>query len=235
MLLNVENLAARYGQAIALQGISMRVGQGQVVVIIGSNGSGKSTLLKSIMSLVKPYEGAITYNGEEITGIGAHNVVRKGVTLVPEGKHIFAKMTVRENLLLGALIKKDPAYRAERMDKIFGLFPRLREREKQLAGTLSGGEQQMLAIGRALMSEPRLLMLDEPSLGIAPMLVEKIFEAIQIIRDTGVTIVLVEQHVQESLEIADYAYVLQTGRIFLQGPGPEMLRDETICQAYLGM
>jgi branched-chain amino acid transport system ATP-binding protein len=235
MLLTVENLVAKYGQAVALQGVSLEIDEGRIVVVIGANGSGKSTLLKNIISLITPAEGKITFDGRDITGIGTHNVVRTGIALVPEGKRIFAKMTVRENLLLGALIKKDPVYRVERMETIYELFPRLKERENQMAGTLSGGEQQMLAIGRALMPDPRLLMLDEPSLGIAPKLVEKIFEAIQVIRDAGVTIVLVEQHVQESLEIADYSYVLQTGKIFMQGTGPELLKDQTICRAYLGM
>ena len=235
MLLKVENLVAKYGDATALHNVSMQVASGQAVIVIGANGSGKSTLLNSIMSLLKPAGGKVTYNGRDITGIGAHNTVRAGVALVPEGKQIFAKMTVLENLLLGALIKKDPIYRAERLERIFELFPRLKEREKQTAGTLSGGEQQMLAIGRALMSDPKLLMLDEPSLGIAPNLVEKIFEAVHSIRETGVTIVLVEQHVQEALEFADYAYVLQTGNVLMQGTGSDLLRDPAICKAYLGM
>jgi branched-chain amino acid transport system ATP-binding protein len=235
MLLKVENLVAKYGDAIALKDISIKVFEGQIVVIIGANGSGKSTLLKSIMSLVKPTAGKIEFNGQDITGIGTHHVVHTGVTLVPEGKQIFTKMTVKENLLLGALIKKDPVYRAQRLEKIYALFPRLQERKAQHAGTLSGGEQQMLAIGRALMSEPKFLMLDEPSLGIAPKLVEKIFESIKIIKENNVTILLVEQHVRESLEIADYGYVLRTGAILLQGTGKYILSEKSICQAYLGM
>ena len=234
-MLNVNNLVVHYGDSLALSGVSFSVEKGRIVAMLGSNGSGKTTLLKSVASLLKPSSGSVVFMDKDITAIGAHYVVRHGIALVPEGKHIFGRMSVAENLLLGAITKKDAAYREERLESIYGLFPRLRERLGQLAGTLSGGEQQMLAIGRALMSDPQLLMLDEPSLGIAPKLVEKIFEAILTIRDRGMTILLVEQHVQESLECADYAYILQTGRLILQGPTTELMENDDVKRAYLGM
>lgn len=234
-MLHVNNLVVRYGDSLALQDVSLTVDEGRIVAVLGSNGAGKTTLLKTVASLLKPVRGTVTFMNKDITGIGAHNVVRHGVALVPEGKHIFGKMSVEENLLLGAIIHKDPVYRQEKLESIFGLFPRLKERLPQLAGTLSGGEQQMLAIGRALMSNPKMLMLDEPSLGIAPLLVEKIFEAILAIRDSGMTILLVEQHVQESLECADYAYILQTGHLILQGAADELQKNEEVKKAYLGM
>ncbi len=235
MLLNVEEIKVQYKDIVALHDVSLSIEMGQIVAVLGANGSGKSTLLKSIASLLKLSQGRILFNNESISNIGAHNVVRRGISLVPEGRHIFAKMSVKENLLLGAFTQKDQAVREETLGEIYDLFPRLKERLDQKAGTLSGGEQQMLAIGRALMSHPKLLMLDEPSLGIAPNLVSRIFEVIDEIRQRGVTVLLVEQHVQDSLELADYAYILQTGRITLSGKCQMLLDDDMVKAAYLGM
>jgi branched-chain amino acid transport system ATP-binding protein len=234
-LLSVERIKVKYKQITALHEVSLQVKEGEIVVALGSNGAGKSTLLKSIASQLNPEEGAVVFQGERINGIGPHEVVRRGLSLVPEGKRIFAKMSVNENLLAGAYIQKDEKIRVETLDKIFLLFPRLRERMKQKAGTLSGGEQQMLAIARGLMSNPKLLMLDEPSLGIAPNLVDRIFETIETIRKSGLTILIVEQHVQEALEIADRGYILQTGKIVLEGESKELLESEVVKKAYLGI
>ncbi len=235
MLLNVERIKVQYKDIVALHDVSLSIEVGQIVAVLGANGSGKTTLLRSIASLLKLSQGRILFNNESIGNIGAHNVVRRGISLVPEGRHIFAKMSVKENLLLGAFTQKDQAVREEALGEIYDLFPRLQERLDQKAGTLSGGEQQMLAIGRALMSHPKLLMLDEPSLGIAPNLVARIFEVIDEIRQRGVTVLLVEQHVQDSLELADYAYILQTGRITLNGKCQMLLNDDMVKTAYLGM
>jgi branched-chain amino acid transport system ATP-binding protein len=234
-LLSVERIKVKYKQITALHEVSLQVKEGEIVVALGSNGAGKSTLLKSIASQLNPEEGAVVFQGERINGIGPHEVVRRGLSLVPEGKRIFAKMSVNENLLAGAYIQKDEKIRVETLDKIFLLFPRLRERMKQKAGTLSGGEQQMLAIARGLMSNPKLLMLEEPSLGIAPNLVDRIFETIETIRKSGLTILIVEQHVQEALEIADRGYILQTGKIVLEGESKELLESEVVKKAYLGI
>jgi branched-chain amino acid transport system ATP-binding protein len=235
MLLNVDKIKVTYKEFIALRNISLRVDQGQIAVVLGSNGAGKSTLLKSIASLLAPVEGSISFQAERIDGIGSHEVVRRGISLVPEGKQIFAKMSVFENLLLGCYTQKDPKIRHQTMDGVFELFPRLQERRTQRAGTLSGGEQQMLAIARGLMSRPKLLMLDEPSLGIAPKLVTRIFETIQTIRSSGLTILLVEQHVQEAMEISDQAYILQTGNVALEGQPQELLNSDLVRKTYLGM
>jgi branched-chain amino acid transport system ATP-binding protein len=234
-LLSVEKIKVKYKQITALHEISLQVKEGEIVAALGSNGAGKSTLLKSIASQLNPEEGAVLFQGERINGIGPHEVVRRGISLVPEGKRIFAKMSVNENLLVGAYIQKDEKIRVETLNRIFELFPRLRERMKQKAGTLSGGEQQMLAIARGLMSKPKLLMLDEPSLGIAPNLVDRIFETIEIIRKSGLTILIVEQHVQEALEMADRGYILQTGKIILEGKSKELLDSELVQKAYLGI
>jgi branched-chain amino acid transport system ATP-binding protein len=213
----------------------LSIEEGQIVAVLGANGSGKSTLLKSIASLLKLSQGRILFNNESIGNIGAHNVVHRGISLVPEGKHIFAKMSVKENLLLGAFTQKDQTVREEALGEIYDLFPRLKERLDQKAGTLSGGEQQMLAIGRGLMSRPKLLMFDEPSLGIAPNLVPRIFEVIDEIRQRGVTVLLVEQHVQEAMEIADRAYILQTGNVALEGKAKDLLNSDLVKKTYLGM
>jgi len=234
-LLNIEKIKVKYNQITALHEVSLQVKEGEIVAALGSNGAGKSTLLKSIASQLNPVEGSVLFQGERINGIGPHEVVRRGVSLVPEGKRIFAKMSVNENLLVGAYIQKDEKIRVETLDRIFELFPRLRERMKQKAGTLSGGEQQMLAIARGLMSKPKLLMLDEPSLGIAPNLVDRIFATIETIRKSGLTILIVEQHVQEALEMADRGYLLQTGKIVLDGKANDLLESEVVKKAYLGI
>jgi branched-chain amino acid transport system ATP-binding protein len=234
-LLSVEKIKVNYKQIAALHEVSLHVREGEIVVALGSNGAGKSTLLKSIASQLNPAEGSVLFQGERINGIGPHEVVKRGISLVPEGKRIFAKMSVNENLLVGAYLQKDEKIRTATLDRIFELFPRLRERMKQKAGTLSGGEQQMLAIARGLMSKPKLLMLDEPSLGIAPNLVDRIFETIEIIRKSGLTILIVEQHVQEALEMADRGYILQTGRIVLEGNSEILLESELVKKAYLGI
>ncbi len=234
-MLSVEKIKVKYKQITALHEVSLQVKEGEIVAALGSNGAGKSTLLKSIASQLNPAEGSILFQGEKINTIGPHEVVRRGISLVPEGKRIFAKMSVNENLLVGAFIQKDEKIREETLDRIFELFPRLRERMKQKAGTLSGGEQQMLAIARGLMSKPKLLMLDEPSLGIAPNLVDRIFATIETIRKSGLTILIVEQHVQEALEMADRGYILQTGKIVLEGKSEELLESEMVKKAYLGI
>lgn len=234
-MLSVEKIRVKYKQITALHEVSLQVKEGEIVAALGSNGAGKSTLLKSIASQLNPEEGAILFQGERINGVGPHEVVRRGISLVPEGKRIFAKMSVNENLLVGAYIQKDEKIRVETLNRIFELFPRLRERMKQKAGTLSGGEQQMLAIARGLMSKPRLLMLDEPSLGIAPNLVDRIFETIETIRKSGLTILIVEQHVQEALDMADRGYIFQTGKIVLEGRSKDLLDSEVVKKAYLGI
>jgi branched-chain amino acid transport system ATP-binding protein len=235
MLLSVENISVKYKQITALHEVSLQVKEGEIVAVLGSNGAGKSTLLKSIASQLNPAEGSVLFQGERINGIGPHEVVRRGISLVPEGKRIFAKMSVNENLLVGAYIQKNEKMRIETLDRIFELFPRLRERMKQKAGNLSGGEQQMLAIARGLMSNPKLLMLDEPSLGIAPNLVDRIFETIETIRKSGLTILIVEQHVQDALEMADRGYILQTGKIVFDGKSNDLLESEIVKKAYLGI
>jgi len=234
-LLSVDKIKVKYKEITALHDISLTVNEGEIVTVLGSNGAGKSTLLKSIASLLEPVEGSITFQRKQITGIGPHQVVRNGISLVPEGKRIFAKMSIEENLLLGAYIMKEEKVREETKKKLFQLFPRLHERIHQKAGTLSGGEQQMLAIARGLMSRPKLLMLDEPSMGIAPNLVSRIFEAIETIRSSGLTILIVEQHVQEALDIADRGYILQTGKIALEGSAEELMESDLVQKAYLGI
>jgi branched-chain amino acid transport system ATP-binding protein len=234
-LLSVEKIKVKYKQITALHEVSLQVKEGEIVAALGSNGAGKSTLLKSIASQLNPEEGTVLFQGERINGIGPHEVVRRGISLVPEGKRIFAKMSVNENLLVGAYIQKNEKLRIETLDRIFELFPRLRERMKQKAGNLSGGEQQMLAIARGLMSNPKLLMLDEPSLGIAPNLVDRIFETIETIRKSGLTILIVEQHVQDALEMADRGYILQTGKIVFDGKSKDLLESEIVKKAYLGI
>jgi len=234
-LLNVEKIKVKYGEIIALYDLSILVKEGEIVSIVGSNGAGKSTLLKTIASSIHPAGGTVTFQGTRIDGMGPHEVVRQGISLVPEGKRIFAKMSVEENLLIGAFIRKDEKFRTEVLEEVFQLFPRLRERIHQKGGTLSGGEQQMLAIARGLMSRPKLLMLDEPSLGIAPNLVTRIFATIEKIRKRGLTVLMVEQHVQEALENADRGYILQTGRIALQGVAKELLSSDLVQKAYLGI
>jgi branched-chain amino acid transport system ATP-binding protein len=232
-LLEVEDIHARYGSVEALKGISLKVEEGEVVTLIGSNGAGKSTTLRSISGLTPASSGKITFEGRDITRVPAHEIVGHGIALAPEGRHCFPRMTVRENLDLGAHRRRGPEV-AEDMQRVYELFPRLQEREKQKAGTMSGGEQQMLAIGRALMARPKLLMLDEPSMGIAPILVQRIYETINEINRSGVTILLVEQNANYALEIARRGYVLETGRVALANTSAELRNDPEVQRAYLG-
>lgn len=233
-MLNVENLHVHYGAIHALKGVSIQVPQGKIVTLIGANGAGKSTTLKALSGLLKPSQGKIILEGKEIQKMEAQDIVRLGMSQVPEGRRVFAHMSVRENLDLGAYVRNDKSEIQEDMEKIFVRFPRLKEREKQLAGTLSGGEQQMLAMGRALMSRPRLLLLDEPSMGLAPLLVKEIFHIVEDINQTGTTVLLVEQNAHMALSIADYAYVLETGVVSLEGPAEELAQSEKVKAAYLG-
>lgn len=234
VVLKIENLHVHYGSIHAVKGISIEVKKGQIITLIGANGAGKSTTLKAIMNLVKKSSGKVHFNGVNITDKPTHSIVQLGIAMVPEGRRIFPNLTVYENLMMGAYNRKDPDGIEKDLEWIFSLFPRLKERLKQPGGTLSGGEQQMLAVARGLMTRPKLLMLDEPSLGLAPLLVKEVFEVIQKIRDEAVTILLVEQNAYGALKIADYVYVLETGRIVLQGPGNELLANDDVRKAYLG-
>ena len=233
-LLEVSAVRARYGAIEALKGVSLTVGEGEVVTLIGSNGAGKSTTLRSIAGLTPAFAGQITYDGEDITGLPADEIVTRGIALSPEGRRCFARMSVRENLDLGAYRRRDASSVASDMERVFSLFPRLKERVGQKAGTMSGGEQQMLAIGRALMANPRLLLLDEPSLGIAPVLVDRIYETIGEIHRSGVAILLVEQNASRALDAAGRGYVLETGRVVLAGDTPSLRSDPRVREAYLG-
>jgi len=233
-MLKVEGLSVHYGGIHALQGIDLEVRHGSVVSLIGANGAGKSTTLRSIVGLVKPSGGRVTWNGEALTGLATKDIVSRGVCLVPEGRHVFPNLTVDENLTLGAYSRSDKAGIAADRKKVFGFFPRLEQRATQKAGTLSGGEQQMLAVGRALMTRPKILMMDEPSLGLAPLIVKMIFDIVREINKEGVTVLLIEQNAKAALEIADDAYVLETGRITLHGPGKELLEHDGVRKAYLG-
>jgi branched-chain amino acid transport system ATP-binding protein len=233
-LLSVTDLNVFYGGIHALKSVSLQVREGEICTIIGANGAGKSTLLKTISGLLSPASGSITFMCQEITRIEPHVIASMGVGHVLEGRRVFANLTVWESLQVGGFLNRDPNTFARNVDRVFALFPRLKERTKQLAGTLSGGEQQMLAIGRALMMGPRLLLMDEPSLGLAPVLVDSIFEAIQEIQHEGTTILLVEQNAAMALEIADVAYVLETGRVVKKGPAKDLLQDSSLQAAYLG-
>lgn len=232
-MLTIDNINVYYGAIHALKGISVEVKEGEIVTLIGANGAGKSTTLRTVSGLLKPKSGQILFEGKNIAGMAAQNIVKLGLSQVPEGRRVFANMTVLENLELGAYIRSDKDVAAD-LNKVFERFPRLAERRTQLAGTLSGGEQQMLAMGRALMSRPRLLLLDEPSMGLAPLLVKEIFSIIKEINNTGTTILLVEQNAHMALSIAHKAYVLETGRITLSGPASELAASEEIRKAYLG-
>jgi branched-chain amino acid transport system ATP-binding protein len=234
-MLTVRDLDAGYGSLQALWGISLDVKAGEIVAVIGANGAGKSTLLRSITGLLSPARGEVLFEDEVISRLPPNRIVGRGIALVPEGRKIFPFMTVRENLEMGAYLPQARVNFAAHIDEVTGLFPRLRERASQLAGTLSGGEQQMLAIGRALMSRPRVLLLDEPSLGLAPLLVREIFRIVQAINRQGATILLVEQNVRHALEIAQRAYVLETGRLVLSGGGRELLGNPHVRKAYLGL
>lgn len=231
-ILSVKDLQVNYGGIEAVKNISFSVEEGKIVTLIGANGAGKSTTLKAIAGLVKPASGSIAFNGEELGGLDTTRIVSKGVTLVPEGRRVFADLTVLENIKIGAYLRNDDL--SADIDWVFDLFPRLKERSWQLAGTLSGGEQQMLAVGRALMSRPKLMMMDEPSLGLAPLVVRDIFSIIKEINKRGVTILLIEQNANMALKTADYGYVMETGRITLTGSGMELLQNEAVKKAYLG-
>jgi branched-chain amino acid transport system ATP-binding protein len=233
-VLEVQDLAVNYGAIRALQGISFHVEEGEIVTLIGANGAGKSTTLKTISGLLRPAAGSLTYRGEPIAGIPADRIVKLGIIQVPEGRQIFAPLTVRENLEMGAYTRKDKSEIERSMKRVFASFPRLEERLTQRGGTLSGGEQQMLAMGRALMAEPKLLLMDEPSMGLAPILVEEIFSIIQEINKQGVSILLVEQNAAMALSVASRAYVLETGRIVLEGPAQAVRENPEVKKAYLG-
>ncbi len=233
-MLTLENVSVNYGAIEALTDINLQVNQGEVVTLIGANGAGKTTTLRTITSLLEPRIGRVMFEGKEISGVASHKLVTMGIAMSPEGRGVFANLSVRENLEMGAYIRNDKKGIADDMEKGFVLFPRLKEREKQKAGTLSGGEQQMLAMARALMSRPRLLLLDEPSLGLAPLLVHTIFEAIDNIRAEGTTILLVEQNANAALHHSDRAYVLETGRIVMEGDSKELAADPRVKEAYLG-
>ncbi len=233
-MLEIRGLNAGYGEVQVLWDVSLRVEKGEIVSLIGANGAGKTTTLKSVMGIVKPFKGEIVFNGREITGLPTHQIVRMGLSLVPEGRHLFPKMTVMENLRMGAYAVDGSKYR-DLLERVFQIFPVLKERKDQLASTLSGGEQQMLAIARGLMSDPQILMLDEPSLGLAPKIVKRVMKVVSEIREEGVTILLVEQNAKISLEISDRGYVLETGRVVLEGDSEELLRNEHVRRAYLGL
>ena len=232
-LLEVKNIKVYYGNINAIKDISFEVNEGEIVTLIGANGAGKSSILNTVAGLIKPKSGEIIFDGQGIIGIPAHKIVSKGMALCPEGRRIFQQLSVKENLEMGSYTR--PANEvSESIEKVYELFPRLKERYKQIAGTLSGGEQQMLAMGRALMSKPRLMMLDEPSMGLAPILVEQIFDIIKNLHKSGTTILLVEQNAQMALSIADRGYVMETGRIVTGGTGKGLLQDDAVKKAYLG-
>ncbi|MEA4892125.1 MAG: ABC transporter ATP-binding protein [Peptococcaceae bacterium] len=233
-MLEVKDIHVYYGAIHAIKGISLKVPEGAIVTLIGANGAGKSTILKTISGLLRSKEGDILYRGESITHKSARQIVEGGLVHVPEGRRIFADMSVQENLEMGAFLQKDKEWIAGTQNIVFEKFPRLKERIGQLAGTLSGGEQQMLAIGRGMMSNPRMLLLDEPSMGLAPLLVKEIFSIIRELNKAGITILLVEQNANMALSIADYAYVLETGKIALEGPAKELAASEEVRKAYLG-
>ncbi|HHU69729.1 MAG TPA: ABC transporter ATP-binding protein [Thermoanaerobacterales bacterium] len=234
-MLKVKDLNIRYGGIHAVRGISFEVSEGEIVAMIGANGAGKSSTLRAICGLVKPEKGSsINFLGKDLTSAETNQIVRQGITMVPEGRRVFPDLTVRENLILGSYFRKDPQGIKEDMDWVYEIFPRLKERREQLAGTLSGGEQQMLALGRALMSRPKLLMMDEPSLGLAPILVKEIFEILKDIHKQGVTMLLIEQNARMALQLAHYGYVLETGSIILEGTGEELAISEMVKKAYLG-
>ena len=231
-MLKITDLKVSYGGINAVKGVSFEVPKGSVVSLIGANGAGKSTILRTIAGLVKPVEGTVSFNDENITGTDTSDIIAKGITLVPEGRRVFPDMTVLDNIKIGAFLRHDSLDKD--IEHMYSLFPRLKERKWQLAGTLSGGEQQMLALARALMSKPKLLMMDEPSLGLAPLIVKGIFEIIKEINKSGVTVLLIEQNANMALKASDYAYVLETGRLSMEGSGEELLSNEAIREAYLG-
>ena len=233
-MIKIDNLVVAYGGIEALKGVSLEVPSGKIVTLVGANGAGKSTTLKSIVGLVKPKSGNIDYEGTDLTKLNTELMVKKGIALVPEGRKVFADLTVFENLKIGAYTRKDKVGIEEDLENVYSLFPRLKERTWQAAGTLSGGEQQMLAIGRALMSRPKLIMMDEPSLGLAPIVVKELFGIIKKINEEGMTVLLIEQNANAALKIADIGYIMETGKITLSGSGKELLSNDEIKKAYLG-
>jgi branched-chain amino acid transport system ATP-binding protein len=233
-MLTIENLHVYYGNIAAVKGLILAVKPGEIVTLIGSNGAGKSTTLRTVSGLIHAREGRVTFQGKDISRLAGHQVVAEGICQSPEGRRIFPRMTVDENLDLGAFLRKDRSEVGADRDRVLDLFPRLKERLTQKAGTLSGGEQQMLAVGRALMGQPKLLLLDEPSMGLAPVLVDLIFDTIQTIREQGTTVLVVEQNALAALRIADYAYLLESGWLKLEGPGAELAKDDDIVRAYMG-
>jgi branched-chain amino acid transport system ATP-binding protein len=234
-MLEVNNIHTYYGNIHALKGITLTVEEGEIVTLIGANGAGKTTTLRTISALLRPRQGAVIFEGEDISNIPAHRMIYKGVAMVPEGRGIFSRLTISENLDMGAFSRTDKASIKSDLERVFSLFPRLKERRTQVAGTLSGGEQQMLAIGRAIMSHPRLLLLDEPSMGLAPVLVETIFDTVEAINKEGTTVLLVEQNANMALGIANRGYVMQTGQIVLSDTADKVMKDPTVQKAYLGM
>lgn len=233
-MLKIENIHVNYGGIKALRGINLTIEENKIITLIGANGAGKSSTLRAIMGLVKKAEGTVTYFDEDLTNLSTVDIVKKGIVMVPEGRQVFPNLSVEENLILGAFTINDKEKIKNGIEIAYEMFPRLKERHWQKAGTLSGGEQQMLAVGRALMVKPKVLMMDEPSLGLAPLLVKEIFEIIKRINEQGNTILLVEQNAKKALEIADYGYVLETGELKLEGTGSELLNDDRIQEAYLG-
>jgi branched-chain amino acid transport system ATP-binding protein len=234
-MLRVEGLEVRYGGVLAVQGIDLDVPEGRVTTVLGANGAGKSSTLKAIAGTVRPAAGRVLLEGEDVTGTPAHRLLAKGVALIPEGGRVFGRLSVEQNLMIGAYLVRDEDIRRSKMEEVLALFPVLAERRRQVAGTLSGGERQMLAIGRALMSGPRAILIDEPSLGLAPVIVDHLFDTLRTLRERGVTVLLVEQNVGLALELADYGYVLQTGRVALQGSPQELMESEHVRKAYLGL
>ena len=233
-MLNVDGIHVYYGNIAAVKGISLTVYPGEIVTLIGGNGAGKSTTMRTISGLLKPKRGEVHFEGQRVSGLKGHEVAQRGIAQSPEGRRIFPRMTVTENLELGAFLRNDKAEIAADMDRVFDLFPRLKERLTQKSGTLSGGEQQMLAMGRALMARPRLLLLDEPSMGLAPVLVEQVFDTITKVNQQGTTVLLVEQNALVALNIGNYGYVLETGQIILEGPAKELAHNDEVRKAYLG-
>ncbi|MBQ9989869.1 MAG: ABC transporter ATP-binding protein [Lachnospiraceae bacterium] len=233
-MLSVKNLEVHYGMIKAIKDVSFEVNQGEVIALIGANGAGKTTILHTVSGLLQPSRGQVIFEGKDITRIPAHKIVSLGMAHVPEGRRVFSQLTVLENLKLGAYTRKDKGEMEETLKMIYGRFPRLEERKNQIAGTLSGGEQQMLAMGRALMSHPRIILMDEPSMGLSPIFVEEVFKIIRDISATGTTVLLVEQNAKKALTIADRAYVLETGNITLEGEADKLMNDESVKKAYLG-
>lgn len=233
-MLEINDLEVHYGVIKAIKGVSFKVEEGEVIALIGANGAGKTTILHTITGLLKPTAGSVTFNGQDITRSAAHSIVRMGMAHVPEGRRVFSNLTVLQNLKLGAYTRKDKNEIESNLEMVFGRFPRLKERQNQISGTLSGGEQQMLAMGRALMSNPRIILMDEPSMGLSPIFVNEIFDIIKAVKADGTTVLLVEQNAKKALSIADRGYVLETGNIVLTGPAKELLNNDDIKKAYLG-